>query len=111
MLVTFHSKAWSSITLFGDVAATLLKMMGHSGTVPSALRAADVPSALARLKQELAAAAPEEESRQSARPDAEGADTPPPVGLRLRAYPLMQLLSAAARQECDVMWDDGHPVI
>ena len=37
MLVTFHSNAWSNITLFGDVAVTLLKMAGHSGAVPSAL--------------------------------------------------------------------------
>jgi hypothetical protein len=26
MLVTFHSKAWNSITMFGDFAVTLLKM-------------------------------------------------------------------------------------
>jgi len=111
MLVTFHSKAWSSITMFGDVAVTVLKMMGHSGTVPSALLAADIPSALARLKQELAAAGPEEESKQNVRLGADDADTPPPVGLRLRVYPLIQLLSAAARQGCDVMWDEGHPVV
>ena len=95
--------------MFGDVAVTLLKMAGHSGTVPSALLAGDIPSALARLKQELAAASPEEESTQSVRPGAEDADAPPAVGLRLRAHPLIQLLSAAAQQECDVMWEAGHP--
>jgi len=42
MMVTFHSKAWTSITMFGDVAVRLLKMMGHSGTVPSALLARDI---------------------------------------------------------------------
>lgn len=111
MLVTFHSKAWSSITMFGDVAVTLLKMMGHSGTVPSALLAADIPAALARLQQGLAAAGDEAPGRQAARPGDDDADAPPPVGLRLRAYPLIQLLSAAAREGCDVMWDKGHPVI
>jgi hypothetical protein len=30
------------------------------------------------------------------------------VGIRLRAYPLIELLSAAAKQECDVMWDKGR---
>lgn len=95
--------------MVGDVAVTLLKMAGHSGTMPSALLARDIPSALARLKQELAAAGPEEESKQSVRPGAEDADTPPPVGIRLRAYPLIQLLSAAARQGCDVMWAEGAP--
>jgi hypothetical protein len=111
MLVTFHSKAWSSIILFGDVAVTLLKLMGHSGTVPSALLAADIPAALARLQQGLAAAGAEEGSKQSVRPRGEDADAQPPVGLRLRAYPLIQLLSAAARQGCDVMWEEGAPVV
>jgi hypothetical protein len=107
MLVTFHSKAWSNITMFGDVAVTLLKMAGHSGTVPSALLAGDVPSALARLKQNLASAGPEGESKQSSRPNAQDVETTPAVGLRLRAYPLIQLLSAAAAQGCDVMWEEG----
>ena len=97
--------------MFGDVAIILLKMMGHSGTVPSALLAGDIPSALARLKQELAAAGPADENRQSVRPHAADADTPPAVGIRLRAYPLIQLLSAAARQGCDVMWDEGAPLV
>jgi hypothetical protein len=111
MLVTFHSKAWSSITMFGDVATTLLKMAGHSGTLPSAFRAGDIPAALARLQQALAAIDPDEESRPSIPLDSKDADAPPPVGLRLRAYPLIQMLSAAAAQECDVMWEEGAAVI
>lgn len=94
--------------MFGDVAVTLLKMAGHSGTVPSAMLAGDVPSALARLEQKLAAAGPEVESKQSGRPNAQDAETTPAVGLRLRAYPLIQLLSAAAEQGCDVMWEEGN---
>lgn len=108
MLVTFRTKAWSDISMFGDVAVTLLKMAGHSGTIPSALRAADVPAALAKLTQALAAAPAED--KQPAASTADDADAPP-VGIRLRAYPLMQLLAAAAKQECDVMWEAGAPLI
>ena len=97
--------------MFGDVAATLLKMAGHSGTMPGALLAREIPSALARLQQALAAADPEEENRQSVALDAKDADAPPPVTLRLRAYPLIQMLSAAAQQDCDVMWEEGASVI
>lgn len=107
MLVIFNSKAWSSITMFGDVAATLLKMAGHSGTVPGALLAGDIRPALARLEHELAAAGPDANARQTARPDAEDADTPPAVGLGLRAFPLIELLSSAAQQGCDVMWQEA----
>jgi len=53
----------------------------------------------------------EQQDEKSVRPPAKNTDSPPPVGLRLRAYPLIQLLSAAARQECDVMWDEGAPLV
>jgi hypothetical protein len=108
MFVTFHTNAWSSITMFGDIAVTLLKMAGHSGTVPSAMLAADIPSALARLEKKLAAAGAEDKSKQSVRPDVEDADSPPAVGLRMRAHPLIELLSAAARKKSDVTWEEGQ---
>ena len=39
MLVTFTTSAYANITMFGDVALHLLKLMGHSATVPGALLA------------------------------------------------------------------------
>ncbi|MEA1053075.1 DUF1840 family protein, partial [Lamprobacter modestohalophilus] len=33
MLITFETKAHANITMFGDVAVTLIKLMGHSGAV------------------------------------------------------------------------------
>lgn len=111
MLVTFHSKAWSSITLFGDVAVALLKLAGHSGTVPSALLARDIPAALQKLQQGLAVAERVEKNRPPAEPAAEEAGAEAPVGIRQRAYPLIQLLTAAVEQDCDVMWEEGAPVM
>lgn len=110
MLITFQTKAWSHVTLFGEVAQTLLQMMGRSGTVPGALLADDVAAALARLQQALAAAEPTEKPQARA-PQEEDDDAEPPIGLRLRAYPLIQLLSAAAQQRCDVMWEEGTPTL
>ena len=49
MLVKFDSKV-GGLTMFGDVAVTLLKATGNSGTVPGALLAKDIPPALQRLK-------------------------------------------------------------
>ena len=53
MLIAFKSDAYADIIMFGDVAQQLLKMMGHSGAVPSAIQAEDVPAALERLKRSL----------------------------------------------------------
>ena len=101
MLITFSCKAYADITMFGDVAVHLLKMMGHSGTVPSAIVAADVPVALERLEAAVAAErdspAPGESSRSG--------DEEPAVSLGQRAMPLIELLKAATKAECDVMWD------
>jgi hypothetical protein len=49
MLVTFSTDAYADITMFGDVAVTLLKMTGHSGSVPGAILVADLPAALSWL--------------------------------------------------------------
>lgn len=105
MLVTFRTNAWANITMFGDVAVALLKMMGHSGTVPSALLARDIPAALARLKQQLASRGEEAYAGTPSSDD----DAEKPVGLALRAYPLIEMLSAAAAQDADVMWQAGEP--
>jgi Domain of unknown function (DUF1840) len=42
MLVTFTTKAYADITLFGDIVLAMLKMMGHSATVPGAILADNV---------------------------------------------------------------------
>lgn len=97
MLVTFTTDAYADITMFGDVALALLKMIGHSGTVPSAILAADVPAALSRLAAGIEAA--------KAAPSVDDEDEDEPqVSLSNRALPLINLLTAAAREGCDVMW-------
>jgi len=100
MLVTFTCKAYADITMFGDVALSMLKMMGHSETVPGAILAEDVPAALDRLKRAIEAAPARNESREAQDDDSDE----PPVSLAHRALPLIELLAAAARENCDVMW-------
>ena len=105
MLVTFSCPAYADITMFGDVAVRLIKLMGHSGMVPGALLAADVQAALARLEAAV------EADKQSPKPEpdasAQNEDGEPAVSLSHRALPLLELLKAAAKDQCDVMWDSG----
>lgn len=102
MLVTFTCKAYADITMFGDVALSMLKMMGHSGTVPGAILAKDVPAALERLKRAIDAA--KATSAQSEPKPQDDDSDERPVSLAHRALPLIELLAAAARENCDVMW-------
>ncbi|MBK1618179.1 hypothetical protein CKO42_06925 [Lamprobacter modestohalophilus] len=103
MLITFKTKAYANITMFGDVAISLLKLMGHSGTVPSALMAEDVPGALARLKAAVEAH-PEETLEMPQAPASDGEDGQR-VSLAHRALPLIELLTAAAAEHENVIWD------
>ena len=97
MLVTFTTSAYADITMFGDVALAMLKMMGHSTTVPGAILAADVPAALSRLTVAIDA--------EKSAPPAEDTDADKPViSMAHRALPLMNLLAAAAKAESNVMW-------
>ena len=116
MLVRFHSKASGSVTMFGDIAAELLRLMGMSGMVPGAVLARDVPEALLRLAQAVAsaegdriprAARPKNGRQEEANDDDDEKDASdgPRVNLRTRAYPLVKLLEAAAAEECDVIWE------
>jgi len=85
----------------GDIAVQLLRAMGHSGTVPSAILPADIPAALVRLKTAVA------ETTQSSPESATGGDKEEkeaPVSLRNRAFPLIDLLTRAAAKGAEVMW-------
>ena len=101
MLVTFRTKAYADITMFGDVAKQLLDLMGHSGTIPSAIKAEDVPATLARLE----AAIEQRRAVDAAAGDHADYDSQPKVTLSQRAGPLLELLRAAAKHRADVMWD------
>ena len=97
MLVTFTTKAYADITMFGDIALAMLKMMGHSTTVPGAILAEDVPAALNRLTAAIEA--------ERASPPVQNQDSDEPVvSMSHRALPLINLLAAAARANSNVMW-------
>ena len=98
MLVTFTSDASADITMFGDVAFSMLRMMGHSPTVPGAILAADVPVALSRLRAAI-------DADKTPPPVADGKDTDEPtVDMSKRGLPLVNLLAAAVNANSDVMW-------
>jgi hypothetical protein len=103
MLITFKTPVHADITMFGDVAKALIKMLGHSGSVPGAILAEDVPAALERLK---AAVSSNPEAPLNPRRDDQDEDArAESVSLAHRALPLIDLLEAAARERKNVMWD------
>lgn len=96
MLVTFHTDAYEDITYFADVAKRLLSLMGHSGTIPGAIKAENLPDALEQLQSGLG----KENSITEKDDEKEGE-----ISLTKRAVPLISLLQAAIKKNKNVLWD------
>jgi len=114
MLVTFRSTATESVTMFGNIATALLKLMGASGRVPGAFTAQDVPSALRRLEEEierLKAVTHEDTPAPPTAADDDPADRndreerEPPIALATRAVPLITMMRRAAAAGAEVIWE------
>jgi hypothetical protein len=104
MLVRFNSKA-GTITMFGDVANKLLRLMGQSGAVPGAILTQDIPAAVERLRQGVLG-----QAEKPAAPKKQDDNREPPVSLSQRAFPLIDLLERAAKNGVDVIWEEERRV-
>lgn len=112
MIVVFSTR-YGQLTMLGDSAITLLRLAGHSGSVPSAVLAADLPGFLARLRSGLESqgdqASPPAQPRDAAHEDedADADDRPGRVTLRMRAAPLLDMVDTAIARGSDLMWERG----
>jgi hypothetical protein len=120
MLVKFRSTATESITMFGDTAIALLKLMGASGKVPGAFNAQDLPIALRQLEGELEklkvlAHAPtpappalnEDSAAFDEDEDEDEKAKDPPIALATRAVPLISLMKRAVAAHKELMWEQA----
>ena len=108
MIVKFSTRA-GALTMHGDAAVALLKAMGHSGTVPGAILAADLPAALVHLRKALDdnAHAPLPPPPPADAEDEDEREREPPVTLRMRALPLIDMVETAIARNSDLMWERG----
>ncbi len=102
VLVTFKTNSYADITLFGDAAVALLKLMGQSGNVPGAILANDVAEALQSLQKSLS-----EEDTDDGQPtyDNNDDDESNRIALSTRAIPVLELLEAAINSNDNVVWE------
>ncbi|CZI69405.1 TPA: DUF1840 family protein [Legionella pneumophila subsp. pneumophila] len=98
MFVTFSCDAYENITYFENVAKQLLLLMGHRGTIPGAIKSENVLDALHHLQQGLG------KIKSENKPLEDDEDSEPDISLAKRAIPLIHLLQAAEKKDCDVLW-------
>ena len=113
MLVVFRSKATDSLYMFDKDAVQLLKLMGATGHIPGGLNGEDVPGALERLEKAIEQIKADTHSETPALPadnedwsseDDKDLDRQPPVGVAVRAVPLISMLRRAAAADAEVTW-------
>jgi len=100
MPIRFHSERAGDVVMLSDVGLRFIRMMGHSGAVPGAIAAEDVPQALAKLKAGLAAAAEDTPAT-----GAQDEEDEPPVTLRQRALPLVDMLEQVIADGSYLAWE------
>jgi len=99
MLITFKTKSYANIMMFGDVAQKLLKMMDYGVSVPGGIIAQDLPQALNNLQREL------ESIVDVVEPAGDAEQDQPAVSLHTRALPLIELLQSAIADQNNVRWE------
>ncbi len=99
MLITFKTKSYANIMMFGEVALKLLKMMDYGVSVPGGIIAEDVSQALSNLQRQL------ESVIDVVEPADDEEDDQPAVSLHTRALPLIELLQSAVADQNNVRWE------
>jgi hypothetical protein len=89
--------------MFESVGLQLIKLMGHSGAVPGAVAAEDLPGALQRLEQSLAD--PDRRLTENDDDAKRDEDRAPRVSMANRALPLLDMLKAAIKEGDYIIWD------
>ncbi len=99
MLITFKTKSYANITMFGEVGTKMLEMMDYGVKVPGGIIAEDVGIALQNLQQALT------KLPATAEPELNADDDQAKVSLSTRAMPLLELLQSALTHENNVRWE------
>jgi hypothetical protein len=97
MLYKFKSKASGDVIMTGPHGDQLLRLLGREPAAKGIVLPEDMPRAIAAL--EAAAAAEEQQDA--------GADEPAArqrIGLRQRAWPLIQMMKRASAQGHEIVW-------
>ena len=104
MLVRFVSSETGEVLMFAETAATLLQIIGKETTARGVFTPAEMPLAAESLRQAIAQA---EEPPEDDEVDEKGKKKPPMVGLRQRAWPLIDMFDRTGRSgpDANIVWD------
>jgi hypothetical protein len=108
-MYTFKSKTTADLLMFKATGDELLRLMGHEPSATGIVQASELAAALAMLEQAVAAderpqvPSPKPDSKPDQADDA-GEVPEPTVGLRQRAWPLMEMMKRALAEGVAIVW-------
>ena len=108
MLVKFSSISGQRLSMFEDQAKKMLRAMGMTGNIPSAINPEDLQAALDHLEASIEAEAKTEkpiEFGDEVFDDERKAIEKQIVSAKARAFPLMELLRLSIKKQKSVMWE------
>ncbi|GAB6070140.1 DUF1840 domain-containing protein [Thiomicrorhabdus hydrogeniphila] len=99
MLMRFSVVSGPSIDMYEKQGLEMLQAMGLSGTVPSAMSPEDILPAIKKLESRLNANNTSDKNTNSGDYNNDSIDA------KTRAFPLIELLKKAEKEQKSVMWE------
>lgn len=103
-MITFKSRATASVMMFDEVGKRLLDIMGKTYSPEGIITVAQLPLALAQLKDAAEHDRARSRHDQKEDEDEDTAAPPRPIGLSQRAAPLIDLLTQSLQADEPVIW-------
>jgi hypothetical protein len=101
MIYKFKSSATGDLIMLGPQGDQLLRLLGREPALKGIIEVAAMPAAIAALQAAVAV----EENPQEHPPEGTDAEpTAPPVGLRQRLWPMVEMLRRAQAADAVVVW-------
>ena len=97
MIYKFKSPAAGDVIMLGPQGDQLLRLLGREPAAQGIVEVADMPAALQALQAAIAAA-------EEPAADAADGSPAPPVGLRQRLWPMVEMLRRAHAAGAPVVW-------
>jgi hypothetical protein len=103
----FKSKADGDLIMMAPVGDQMLRLIGREPAAQGIIEVGALPAAIAALERAIADA--DAQAKAAARPgaapaDDDGAEGARGVGIRQRAWPLLEMMRRSLAQRADIVW-------
>lgn len=105
MLITFQSRAAADVIMFGDNAKEMLRILGKDPESRQGIFTVEqLPAAIITLRSAIAENKAHHSGSADTEEDADRTGMGAPVSLAQRAYPLLEMMEYAQKEQQPVTW-------